>query len=427
MRSARAGRALVDLLASRDDLVPAGMSRAEAASALGGLREAEGQEALAATLGGTAASGALRGGSNGSAGLRRGLAQQAPTLAPLVGAVPVDLAGIRRRLAPDETAIAYYAIGPSWLAFVVTQNDLRTVRLPLADAGRTVLGFVRAVVSTRAGGDANAYLPGARSLYDGLIRPVEPYIAGRRLVIVPYGILHYVPFAALHDGRAFLVESHASRQLPSLSALAAAPARAGAGAGGLVLGNPTRSDAPSLPSAEQEAGQVGRILAGSTVLVRGGATLDQFVALSGGKRYIHIASHGQFDSRNPLQSRLLLAPGASGNGDLLVSSLYSLRLDADLVTLSACETAVNQVSDGDDQVGLTRGFLFAGAQNVVATLWEIDDAATGTLMSAFYSGLAQDGAVPDALRRAQLETMKRYPQPFFWAPFVPTSFSSRRG
>lgn len=146
------GRALVDLLASRDDLVPAGMSRAEAASALGGLREAEGQEALAATLGGTAASGALRGGSNGSAGLRRGLAQQAPTLAPLVGAVPVDLAGIRRRLAPDETAIAYYAIGPSWLAFVVTQNDLRTVRLPLADAGRTVLGFVRAVVSTRAGG-----------------------------------------------------------------------------------------------------------------------------------------------------------------------------------------------------------------------------------------------------------------------------------
>ncbi len=421
------GRALVDLLASRNDLVPAQMSRAEAESSLDGLRRAEGQEALAAAVADApgGAGSALRG--SGSAGLRRSIAQRAPTLAPLVGSVPVDLAAIRRDLAPDETAIAYYATGPSWIAFVVSQSELRTVRLPMTDTARTVLGFVKAVVSTRAGGDAQAYMPGARALYDGLIRPMEPYIAGKRLVLVPYGILHYVPFAALHDGSGFLIQKHGFRQVPSLSALTVAPSQQAGGGGSLVIGNPSRSDAPNLPSAQQEATEVGRILSGSTVLLRGDATLDRFRALSSSREFIHIASHGQFDSRNPLQSRLLLAPDAGNNGDLLVGSLYSLRLNAKLVTLSACETAVNQVSDGDDLVGLTRGFLFAGTQNVVATLWEIDDAATGSLMGSFYAAVAQNVAVPEALRQAQLETMKRYPQPFFWAPFVPTSFSRKRG
>jgi CHAT domain-containing protein len=107
---------------------------------------------------------------------------------------------------------------------------------------------------------------------------------------------------------------------------------------------------------------------------------------------------------------------------LTVGSLYATRLSARLVTLSACETAVSELSDGDDLVGLVRGFLFAGAQNVIATLWEISDQATSTLMMGFYRSLETTHSVPESLRQAQIETMKTYPQPFYWAAFVPTSF-----
>ena len=113
----------------------------------------------------------------------------------------------------------------------------------------------------------------------------------------------------------------------------------------------------------------------------------------------------------------MLRGEAGGDGSLTVGELYNLRLNAELITLSACETGLGKVLNGDDMVGLTRGFLYAGGKNIVSSLWEVDDAATSHLMQGFYARLKSGEAKLEALRQAQLETLAKYPHPFFWAAF----------
>jgi len=105
---------------------------------------------------------------------------------------------------------------------------------------------------------------------------------------------------------------------------------------------------------------------------------------------------------------LLLAKDAESDGLLTVDKLYSMKLDADLVTLSACETGIGKIASGDDVVGLSRGFLYAGSRSIVASLWKVDDLATSYLMTNFYDQLKLADK-REALRNAQRETMKKYP------------------
>ncbi|MBI2509532.1 MAG: CHAT domain-containing protein [Betaproteobacteria bacterium] len=131
---------------------------------------------------------------------------------------------------------------------------------------------------------------------------------------------------------------------------------------------------------------------------------------------IHLATHGKFQAESPLDSGLMLARDGENDGLLRVGELYSMDLDAELVTLSACETGLGKVDNGDDVVGLTRGFLYAGARSIVASLWSVEDRATAELMKAFYEGL-QGAGKRDALRQAQLKTRAAFPHPYFWAAF----------
>ena len=117
-----------------------------------------------------------------------------------------------------------------------------------------------------------------------------------------------------------------------------------------------------------------------------------------------------------MQSALLLSPDPHSNGLLTVDKLYSMQLGANLITLSACETGLSKIANGDDLVGLTRGFLYAGASSIVASLWKVDDRATAYLMIRFYQGMQKTNKL-DALRKAQLETRKKYPHPYYWASF----------
>jgi CHAT domain-containing protein len=154
----------------------------------------------------------------------------------------------------------------------------------------------------------------------------------------------------------------------------------------------------------------------SRALVRSQATKRAVVDLANGFSMLHFATHGRFDAKTPLSSGLYLAKGTEADGVLTVSDLYSLRWDVDLVTLSACETGLGEIANGDDVIGLTRGFLYAGARSIVASLWEVDDAATAQLMESFYRALGTTDK-REALRLAQIETRQQYPQPWFWAAF----------
>jgi CHAT domain-containing protein len=258
----------------------------------------------------------------------------------------------------------------------------------------------------------------AGKLHQRLFKPLEAALQNQDLVIVSHGILHYIPFNALHDGKQYLIDRYRIRLMPSASAMKYLGEKKEQGKGGiLALGNPDLGNpAHDLVFAQKEAIEVAKIWQNSKVFVRKQATEDVVRRYGGEYQYIHFATHGQFSPDNPLQSALLLSPDARSNGMLTVDKLYSMRLDTRLVTLSACETGLSKVANGDDLVGLTRGFLYAGAGSIVASLWKVDDLATSQLMIRFYREMRQTDKL-SALRKAQLETRRKYPHPFYWSSF----------
>lgn len=142
-------------------------------------------------------------------------------------------------------------------------------------------------------------------------------------------------------------------------------------------------------------------------------------------RVIHFATHGLLDSAHPELSGLALSmvdeSGQGQDGYLRLNEIYNLRLNADLVVLSACQTGLGKEIRGEGLIGLTRGFMYAGAPRVVASLWQVNDAATAELMKRFYRGMLKNGLRPAAsLRAAQLELMARpaWRSPYFWSAFV---------
>jgi CHAT domain-containing protein len=183
-----------------------------------------------------------------------------------------------------------------------------------------------------------------------------------------------------------------------------------------VLFRSTGVAANDLAHAEAEANAIAERLPGARLLTRGRASESALRGLAGDARYVHLASHGKFQSADPLKSYLLLAPDKDNDGVLSVDEIYGLRLNADLVVLSACETGLGRGNAGDDLVGFSRGFFFAGARALLASYWAVDDAATADLMRAFYANLAGGDKI-EALRRAQLDAMAARPEPFYWAAF----------
>jgi CHAT domain-containing protein len=253
-----------------------------------------------------------------------------------------------------------------------------------------------------------------------LLAPVARSVARARLItVVPHGPLHYVPFAALSLDGVPLIDRAPVRVLPSASVLRflrSAPRQGGADRL-LILGNPDLGDQRfDLPGAEAEAASIKALFPGSVLLTRGAATESRLKAEGGLFPVIHIAAHGEFRTDDPLASRLLLAPDDANDGSLTAGELFGLRLDADLVTLSACDTGLGKAAAGDDVIGLTRGFLYAGANSLVASLWPVADAETGMLMQTFYGNL-RTMPKAEALRAAQLALRSAAPHPYYWAAF----------
>jgi CHAT domain-containing protein len=161
------------------------------------------------------------------------------------------------------------------------------------------------------------------------------------------------------------------------------------------------------------------------LLVGDRATESSFKRLAGRYEILHLATHGYFNKYNPLLSGVELEPDAKDDGRLEVHEILALRLKAKLVTLSACDTALgggyfSEVPAGDDLVGLTRAFLFAGSPSVLASLWEVNDLSTLQFMRSLYGRLSQ-GDKASALASAQREMRSkggRYAHPYFWGAFV---------
>jgi CHAT domain-containing protein len=249
-----------------------------------------------------------------------------------------------------------------------------------------------------------------------LIRPLRGAFAPEdRLLIVPHGPLHLLPFHALWNGSSHLIEQHEVVYAPSASLYARqhGPGRGPKRGRAVVVGV---ADAAA-PLIDAEVRRVAERLGadGADTLLGPEATAERVARAFDGAGVIHLACHARFAPAAPMGSGVRLA-----DRWLTMRDIYALKLDADHMTLSGCETGRSPVRGGDELMGLLRGFFAAGAGSLLASLWRVDDESAAEIMSTFY-GLwyREQGAQTKAaaLREAQLEGLTRRSHPAFWAPF----------
>lgn len=346
-----------------------------------------------------------------------------------------DARTVRRHLGPRDALVQFVVGADATVAFVLTRRALNATVLPVAASDlRTRIELLRALVARQ---DSSEWEAPAARLDLELLEPLRRagWLQGvTRLLIVPHAELNYLPFAMLRretPGTArLLVEDFSLAVLPAATALVQGPRRVPPARTLLALA-PAR---PRLPYARQEVEALGALFHASRreVLVGTQATEAQFKRAAGQYRIVHLATHGFFNRINPLFSGVDLEPGPGEDGRLQVYEILGLSLAADLVTLSACDTALGagELTDlpaGEELVGLTRAFLSAGSRHVLATLWEISDEATASLMEEFYqASRARDSAnALSVVMRRRLRAGGRPAHPYFWAPFVLVGTTSR--
>jgi CHAT domain-containing protein len=363
---------------------------------------------------------------------------------------------LEKRLPASTVLLEYVMADPNSYCLVISASGSRIVHLgSKARIDALVGSYLKSV---------KAKLPAireARSLYDVLVRPIRETTQQETLIIVPDGQLHLVPFDALRDpsGR-YVVETRTVIYSPSASSfyLLREQKRPQAGRKSLLAvgGVPyagsslnrsvltrgfNRSGFVDLPSSADEVRIAQAAFPNGKVdlLVGPSATEAAFKAASLNEyRIIHLAVHGFADSTFPDRAALVLLsdPSVGEDGFLQASEIAQLRFDADLVVLSACETAVGPLQGQDGTANLTRAFLMAGARTVISTLWQIDDSSSLFLMKRFYAHLSTNQSAASALTAAKRDVLRTFgPKalPYQWAAFtiegaggLPTSSRSVR-
>ena len=388
------------------------------------------------------------------------LAAELVRAAPRVGELGAEFGAeqARRSLPPGVVAVSYAVDDHGVRAWVLDRaRGPRVVELAISgEALRDLVDRFRLLVATEASVRSGRHGPLAERLHQLLIESLgAAVVQAESLVVVPDGALHHLPFGALMartpDGPKYLAERTSIQMAPSLSAFAllarrppeateqvvvfADPATADAmeapAPGAPATASATRRALGPLPASRWEAESLRRLFGDQRVEVYVGADATEAAAKAAAPRarILHFGTHTRIDGRSPLDSALLLVPtedthSGRHNGWLQAwEVMQGLRLDASLVTLSACESAAGSVYGDEGILGLTRSFQFAGARGVVASLWRVPDQPTALLMERFYRGLAGGLPVHRALQEAQRELIQgsggdpALSHPYVWAGF----------
>ena len=391
-----------------------------------------------------------------------------PRYAELIYPKPATLAEVRREILNEDELLLEYLLGDeaSYL-WAVTRDTFRFLRLPPRDSVESAVRLLLAHAAdyNLAGPDPAFFLAAAAPASEALLSPAgEEVSRAKRIVVIPHGILHYLPFEILltstdreHDGYgglAWLVKDADTVYLPSVSVLALV--RAGSGEqrerrpGSLLLvGNPTLPEeeetgplartALTAPLAHIEE-EMKRLLSlyddRRTLVLEGEKATRREIARageSGPYETIHFATHGLFNERRPRYSGLVITADAESGEDgfLTIGELFGMKLDCDLAVLSACSSALGEEITGEGVIGMHRALLYAGAESVVASLWEVSGRATSLFMTEFHAIIELSEG---DRARALAETKRRMiagaldsswedvelSHPFFWSPFVLT-------
>ncbi len=359
----------------------------------------------------------------------------------LVGGTRPSLARVRAALASDEALLAYYLFPDRLVSFVVTPGAVRHFSTPvdraaLATRIRVARELVGRLEPSRSAPQA---LEALHEVLLGDARRAGALTGAGTIIVVPHGELEYVPFAALRDSASgrYLVEDVTLLHLPSAAALPALRERAG----GPRPARTTVALAPfpqDLPHSVEEARAVAETFPDGQAVLGPQASERQVRDALRDARTVHLATHGVLNVRNPLFSRVELAGGRAGgespdDGRLEVHEVNRLAVGADLVFLSGCETGLGPTgttvfSAGEDYATLVRAFLHAGAGNVVATLWRVEDRGAAEFARRFYREVraagaagrpAEPAALGKALARAQREMLRdpAWAAPYRWAGY----------
>jgi CHAT domain-containing protein len=384
--------------------------------------------------------------------VRAKIRQQSPKYAALTQNLPtVTLNELQKNVLDTETVLVEYKLGKNG-SFVWTITDKSFAMFSLAK-GEIIEAKAKEVYSKLTARDKKPNPTetdtSLRELSDLIILPIAESLQKKRIVFVLEGSLQYIPFAALKIGDKYLVGKSEILNLPSATFLSEIRKKDTANTTNKKLlaviadpvfdGNDSRlnltrkvsftdSSFPRLLFSRQEANAIASIVPQNDLFLALDFSANKQTATSENLsrfRIVHFATHGVLDSQNPELSGLVFsmldAKGNPQNGFLRLHEVYNLRLPADLVVLSGCQTGLGKEVRGEGLIGLTRGFMYAGASKVAASLWQIDDSATAELMKYFYTALLTEKLKPaEALRKAQLQmlTQKRFQNPYFWASFT---------
>jgi len=266
---------------------------------------------------------------------------------------------------------------------------------------------------------SNKWKEVSEKLYDILFKEGEKYLSNKsRIIISPHRILHYLPFQVLIDNKGTtLVEKYDITYLPSSSTLKYCKDKNTLKKDRLLAfepGNFTTGNFSPLPGTEEEVKAISVYFREKEIYSGPAMKTDILYEKGGDFDILHFATHGSLDSASPLFSFLVFS-----DRSLPVYEIFDLNLNACLVCLSACKTGLGEEANGDELVGLTRAFIYAGTPTICSSLWDVSDVSTSKLMERFYFHLKNTDKA-EAMRLAQLDIKKKYSHPFFWAPFVLT-------
>jgi len=335
---------------------------------------------------------------------------------------PADfsVAKLQVSLPPEAVLVEYYSAGDRLLAAVVSSKSIEIVPVSVVSRVANLLHLLRFQFAKFRMGTAyterfaqpllRATLGHLEALYRELIEPIRGRLAGKHVVFVPHGPLHFLPFHALRNGEEYLCDAYTVSYAPSATLFGLCQQKAvSERRNSLVLGIPDER----APLILGEVQAVAALLPQTELFVGAQATAQVLRERGPEIGLLHVATHGIYRQDNPMFSGIKM-----GDGYLNLYDLYQMRLGAKLVTLSGCATGMNFVADGDELLGLQRGLFCAGASSLLLSLWDVHDRSTSELMEEFYKGYIASGDMAGSLQGAMRKLREQNPHPYFWAPFV---------
>ncbi|MFY0607779.1 MAG: CHAT domain-containing protein [Cyclobacteriaceae bacterium] len=334
----------------------------------------------------------------------------------------------------DYSAILSYFIGEeSIYIFAITNDQMEITEVPKSDK---LLQLVKGMLNGIKYHVTDVYKESSKKLYDQLIPTIPKMV--QYLAIIPDGLLGTIPFEALakedEDGEIkYLLEEYAISYDYAASLLNEKLNKQPGTGKGILLSAPVTFDNNDLkmvplPGSQQEVKEIRYLFLGDEdrpdVILKADASESNLKSEMISKyKYLHFATHGIVHESKPELSRIFLSPDEQNDGSLYSGEIYNLDINADLVALSACETGLGKIEKGEGIIGLSRSLMYAGAKNMMVSLWQVSDASTSQLMIEFYRQHlhhSSNMSFADDLRKAKLMLLKdeTYSDPYYWAPFI---------